>query len=105
MAHRADTARIRERVRVLTAIAVSLSLLVVSVVEAAHSHEDEAESAAECSVCQVGKTPSHKAASYTPGLAVPNQFRSPAIAGHAPPSTALHFSPHRSRAPPASVSL
>ncbi len=105
MAHRVDSARIRERVRALTGIAVSLSLLVVSVVEASHSHEDEAESAAECSVCQVGKTPGHTTGSQTPGLTVPGLFRAPAIAGKRLAPSALHFSPHRSRAPPLSVFL
>ena len=105
MTHWVDPARIREWVRSLTGVAAALSLLVVSVAEAAHSHEDEAESAAECSVCHVGKTPGHTTGSYTPGLTFPNLFRVPAIAGHGPTPAALHFSPHRSRAPPLSVSL
>ena len=105
MTHRADQAGIRGRMRSLTGIAAALSFLVVSVAEASHSHEDEAESAAECSVCQVGKTPSHTTGSYTPGPTFPNLFRAPAIAGHGPAPAALHFSPHRSRAPPLSVSL
>ena len=104
MTHRVDTGRIRGRMRSLTGIAAALSLLVVSVVEASHSHEDEAESAAECSVCQVGP-PSHTTGSYTPGLIFPNLFRTPAIAGHGPAPAALHCSAHRSRAPPLSVSL
>ncbi|MDE2781893.1 MAG: hypothetical protein OXK77_02960 [Gemmatimonadota bacterium] len=91
--------------RALTGIAVSLSLLVVSVVEAYHSHEDEAESAAECSECLLGKTPGHTTGSHTPGLTVPSLFRAPAIAGHGPAPTDLHIAPHRSRAPPLSVSL
>ncbi|MDE2805084.1 MAG: hypothetical protein OXN18_08070 [Gemmatimonadota bacterium] len=91
--------------RSLTGIAVALSLLVVSIAEASHWHEDEAESAAECSVCQVGKTPSYTTGSHAPGLTGPNLFRAPAIAGHAPAPAALHFSPHQSRAPPLSVSL
>lgn len=105
MTRRVDPARIRGRMRSLTGIAAALSLLFVSVVEASHSHEDEAESAAECSVCQVGKTPSHTTGSYTPGLTFPSLFRAPAIAAHGPRPAALQFSPHRSRAPPLSVSL
>jgi len=105
MIHCIDPARIRQRVRALTGIAVSLSFLVVSVVEASHSHEDEAESAAECSVCQVGKTPSHQTGSHAPGLTVPSLFRAQAIVEHRPAAAALDFSPHRSRAPPLSVSL
>ena len=91
--------------RSLTGIAAALSLLVVSVVEVSHSHEDEAESAAECSVCQLGKTPSHTTESHTPGLTFPNLFRAPAAATHGPPPAVIHFSPHKSRAPPLSVSL
>ena len=105
MTHRVDPAWIRGRMRSLTGIAATLSLLVVSVVEASHSHEDEAESAAECSVCQVGKTPSHTTESHAPGLTFPNLFRAPVIAGHGPRPAALQFSPHRSRAPPLPVSL
>ena len=105
MAHWVDPARIRRRVHALTGIAVSLSLLVVSVAEASHSHEDEAESAAECSVCQLGQTPGPATKSYTPAPTGPNLLRAPAIAGHGPAPAALHFSPHRSRAPPLSVSL
>lgn len=105
MTHRVDPARIRGRMRPLTGIAAALALLVVSVAEASHSHEDEAESAAECSLCQAGKTPSHTTGSYAPGLTFPNLFRVPAIAGHGPAPAALHFSAHRSRAPPLAVSL
>lgn len=105
MAHRADPTRIWGRVRTLTGIAVVLSLLVVSVAEASHSHEDEAGSAAECSVCQLSTTPGHTTGSPTPGLTGPNLLRAPAITGHRPAPAAIHFSPHRSRAPPLSVSL
>ncbi len=105
MTHRVDPARIRGRMRSLTGVAAALSLLAVSVVEASHSHEDEAGSAAECSVCQVGKTPGHTTGPHAPGLTFPNLFRAPAIAGQGPVPAALHFSPHRSRAPPFSVSL
>ena len=105
MAHRADPSRIRERVRALTGIAVVLSLLVVSVAEASHSHEEECGSVAECSVCHLSKTPGHTTGSPTPGLAGPNLLQAPAITGHQPAPAAIHFSPHRSRAPPLSVSL
>lgn len=105
MTRRVDPARIRGRMRSLTGIAAALSLLFVSVVEASHSHEDEAESAAECSVCQVGKTPSHTTGSYAPGLTFPSLFRAPAIAAPGASPVALHGSPHRSRAPPFPVSL
>lgn len=104
MARRADRGRIRERVYALTGIAVVLSLLVVSVAEASHSHEEEAGSAAECSVCQLSKTPGHTTGSHTPGLADPNLHQAPAATGHRSAPAAIHFSPHRSRAPPLSVS-
>ena len=105
MSHRVEPARIRGRVRALTGIAVVLSLLVASAAEASHSHEDEAESAAECSVCQLGQTPDHTTGSHTPGLTGPDLLQPPAIAGHRLAPAALHFSPHRSRAPPLAVSL
>ena len=105
MTHRIDSARIRGRMRSLTGIVAALSLLVVSVAEVSHSHEDEGESAAECSLCQVGKTPSHATGWYTPGLTFPNLFRALAIAGLGLAPAVRHFSPHRSRAPPLSVSL
>ena len=93
------------RVHPLTGIALALSLVVASVAEACHSHEDEAESAAECSVCQLAQTPGHATGSHTPGPTGPNLLQAPAITGPGPAPAALHFSPHRSRAPPLSVSL
>ena len=105
MAHRVDPLRIRARAHALIGIAVFLSLLVATVVEAYHSHEGEAESAAECSACQLGKTPSHATGSSAPGLTAPSQFWVPSIVGHRSAPKAIHFAPHRSRAPPLSVSL
>lgn len=105
MVQLADPARIRRPVHPLTGIAVVLSLFVASVAEAFHSPEDEAESAAECSVCQLAQTPGHATKSYTPALTGPDLFRVPAVAERGPAPAALHFSPHRSRAPPLSVSL
>lgn len=104
MIHRVDPVRIRGRVHALTGLAVVLSLLVASVVEASHSHEGEAESAAECSVCQLAQTPGHMTGSNKPGLTGPNLLQTPAIAGNRPAPAALHFSPHLSRAPPLSIS-
>ena len=86
-------------------IAVVLSLFAAFVAEAFHSHEDEAESAAECSVCQLAQTPGHATKSHQPGLTGPNLFQVPAVAGHTQAPAAPHFSPRRSRAPPLSVSL
>ena len=105
MARWVDPARIRGRVHPLTGIAVVLLVVVASVAEAYHSHEGEAESAAECSVCLLGQTPGHATGSYTPGLTGPNLLQAPAITGPGPVPAALHFFPHRSRAPPLSVSL
>ena len=105
MAHGIDPARIRGRVHPLTGIAVVLSLFVASVAEAFHSPEDEAESAAECSVCQLAQTPGHASKSYAPALTGPNLFHTPTIAEPGPAPAALHISPHRSRAPPLAVSL
>jgi len=105
MAHWVDPASIRGRVHALTVIAVALLLLVASVAEASHSHEDETESAADCSVCQLANTPGHTTASDTPSLMGPNLLQGPTDTGHRPALAALHFSPHRSRAPPLSVSL
>ena len=105
MAHRVDPGRIRVRVRALTGIAAALSFLLVSVAEASHSHTDAAGSAAACSVCQLGKRPGHTTGSYTPDPAGPNLLQAPATAGHRAAPAALHLSPHRSRAPPAGLSL
>lgn len=105
MAHQLDPARSRGRAHPLTGIAVVLSFFVASVAEAFHSHEDEAEPAAECSVCQLAQTPGHATRSYAPILTGPNPSHAPAVTGHGPAPAALHFSPHRSRAPPISVSL
>ena len=105
MAHRVDPARIRGRVPAFIGIAVSLSLLVVSVVQVSHSHEREAESAAECSVCQLGKTPGHTTGSPTPNLTCPKPSEDCGLTRHRKAPVALHSSPHRSRAPPLSVSL
>ena len=105
MAQLADPARIRGRVNPLTGIAVVLSVFVASVAESFHSHEDEAESAAECSVCQLAQTPGHATRWHTPALTGPNLIQAPALAEPGPAPAVLHFSPHRSRAPPLSVSL
>ncbi len=105
MAHRVDPARIRGRVQALTRIAVVLALLVVSVEEAGHSHEGEAGPVAECSACLLGKTPGHTARSHTPALAGPSPLPAPATAEPRLAPATLLFSPHRSRAPPLSVSL
>ena len=105
MAHRVDPTRIRGRVRALTGIAVSLSFLAGSVIQVSHSHEGEAELAAECSVCQLGKTPGHSTGSHTPGPTVPSLVQAPATSGHRTAPATVHFSPRRSRAPPVSVSL
>lgn len=104
MAHRVDRGRIWGRPHALTGIAVALSFLVVSIAEASHSHAG-AESAAACSVCQLGDRAGHTTGSYTPGIAGPSLRQAPVVAGHRAASAALHFSPHRSRAPPLPVSL
>ncbi|WP_419950005.1 hypothetical protein [Candidatus Palauibacter sp.] len=105
MTHDTFPARIRGRVHALTRIAVILSLLVAFVAEASHSHEDEDGSAAECAVCLLGKAPGHTAGSHTPDLASRNELPATATAEPRLAPAALHFSPHRSRAPPRSVSL
>ena len=105
MAHGIDPARIRGRMHPLTGIAVVLSFFVASVAEAFHSPEDEAESAAECSVCQLAQTPGHATRSYAPAFTGPNLLQVPAVAEPGPAPAALHFSSHRRRAPPLAVSL
>ena len=105
MRQRVDPGRIRERVRASTGAAVALSLLVVSVAEASHSHPGAAESAAACSVCQLGHEPGQTAESSSPGVTGPHLLKAPAPDGYRPAPAAVHFSPHRSRAPPLSLSL
>ena len=103
MRRRVDPDRSRERVRALTGVAVTLSFLVVFLAEASHSHV--AESTAACSVCQPGHEPGQTTASYSPGVTGPHLLNAPAPDGHRPVAAAVHFSPHRSRAPPLSISL
>lgn len=105
MVHQRDLRRVRGRAAACTGIAVALSFLVVSVAEASHSHAGAAESAAACSVCQLGNRAGHTTASYTPVLTGPTLRQAPAVAGHHAAYAALYFSPHRSRAPPPPVSL
>lgn len=103
MRQRVDPGRFRERVRAFTRVAVALSFLVVFLAEASHSHA--AESTAACSVCQLGHEPGQTTALYSPGIPGPHLLRAPAPDGHRPLPAAVHFSPHRSRAPPLSVAL
>ncbi len=109
MAQRVDRGRIRRRVHALAAITVALSFLVVSVAETSHSHAGSdshaTESAADCAVCQFGKKPGHTTGPHTPDLTGSDVHQAPAIAGHRPVPAVLHFSPHRSRAPPLAVSM
>ncbi len=105
MANPVDPARIRGRMHAVTRITVVFALLVVSVEEALHSHEGEAGSAAECSACLLAKTPGHTAKSHTPALTGPNLLPAPTTAAPRLAPATLLFSPHRSRAPPLSVSL
>ncbi|MDE0394151.1 MAG: hypothetical protein OYK82_05170 [Gammaproteobacteria bacterium] len=100
-----DPGHIRERVRAFAGVAVALSFLLVSVAEASHSHAGAAESTAACSVCQLGHEPGQSTESYSPGVTGPHLLRAPVLDGHRPAPAALHFSPHRSRAPPLSFSL
>ena len=105
MRQRVEPGRSQERVRAFTGVAVALSFLLVSVAEASHSHAGAAESTAACSVCQVGHEPGQTTASYSPGVTGPHLLKVPAPDGHGPVPAAVHFSPHRSRAPPLSFSL
>ena len=105
MTHDTFPARMRGRMHALTRIAVILSLLVAFVAEASHSHEDEAGPAAECAVCLLGKAPGHTAGSHAPAFTGPNLLPAASIPEPRLAPAALHFSPHRSRAPPLSASL
>lgn len=105
MRQRVDPGRIRERMRAFTGVAVALSFFLVSAAEAFHSHAGAAESTAACSVCQLGHEPGQTTQSYSPGVAGPHLLSAPALDAHRPAPAAVHFSPHRSRAPPISFSL
>ena len=105
MRQRVEPGRSRERVRAFTGVVVALSFLLVCVAEASHSHAGAAESTAACSVCQLGQEPGQTTASYSPGVTGPHLLKAPAPDGHRPVPAAVHFAPHRSRAPPLSISL
>ena len=105
MRHRVDPRRSWGRVRALTGVVVALSFLVVSAAEASHSHAGAVESAATCSVCQLGHRPAQTTGPYTPDLTGRSLLKAPALAGHMPAPAAVHLSPPRSRAPPLHLSL
>ncbi len=98
--HRGNPERILKRLHAFTGRALILSLLVAPVVHIAHGHEGEDESAADCSVCQLAEAPGYTTGSYTPDPAHPASSRASMATSDREAPAALHFSPHRSRAPP-----
>lgn len=105
MADQAGAGRSRGPARRLSGVLVALSLVVVGIAEGSHEHDDAADSPAECAICEL----SHKAepvlSPSTLRLEGPTLVQAPALRGHGLSVGAVHFSPHRSRAPPLPISL
>jgi len=90
--------------RSLAGVAVAASLLVLTAVEGSHTHTG-ADLSAGCSFCKVGHQGVPTPAADTPVIVEPGALHAPAPSGHRLTPGVLHLSPHRSRAPPLSISL
>jgi len=104
MAHVIGLRRSQGGVRALASFAIGLSLIFFTAVEGAHAHED-LDPPGVCPVCQIGHegvpTPvADGSVIVEADLVLTPEFpRSRVISG------VLHLAPHRSRAPPLSISL
>ncbi len=94
----------RGRVRSLAGIAIGLSLLFLTAFESTHTHT-ESDLSAVCSVCEFGHQGVQTATADAPAVLEPGVVRTPALPGSRLTSGIVHLSPHRSRAPPPSISL
>ena len=104
MAHLIGLRRSQGGVRALASFAIGLSLLFFTAVEGAHAHE-EPDSPGACSVCLVGHEGVPPPAVGAPVIVEADVVRTPALPVSRLISGTLHLSPHRSRAPPLSISL
>ena len=91
--------------RLLSGILVALSLLVVGLAEGSHEHDDAADSPAACAICELSHKAGPAPSSATPRLEGPTLVQAPVLRGHRLNAAAVHFSSHRSRAPPLPISL
>ena len=90
-------------VRSLAGVAVAVSLLVLPAVEGSHTHTGP-DLSAVCSVCTVGHQRVPTSAAETPVIVEPGALHAPVPSGHRLIPGVVHLSPHRSRAPPLSIS-
>lgn len=104
MAHLIGLRRSQGGVRALVGIAIGLSLLFFTAVEGSHTHA-ESELSAVCSVCQIGHEGVPTPTVDAPVVAEEDVVRTPTLPGTRLISGIVHLSPHRSRAPPLSISL
>lgn len=91
--------------RLLTGVPVALSLLFVGLAEGSHTHDGAADAPAACAICELPHKVGLVVSSATPSVSGPNLVPIPALRGHGLNPRAVHLSPHRSRAPPLSISL
>lgn len=104
MAHLIGLRRSQGGVRALVGIAVGLSLLFFTAVEGFHTHA-ESDLSAVCSVCQIGHEGVPTPAVDAPVIVEEVVLRTPTLPGNRLIFGVVHLSPHRSRAPPLSISL
>lgn len=90
--------------RASVGIAIALSLLVATAAEGSHTHGG-ADLSAACSVCEIGQMGMAASAADPPAIIGAGVLQAPALSGHQLIAGTVHLSPHRSRAPPLSVSL
>ncbi len=83
--------------------AIALSLLIFTAVEGSHTHTG-ADLSAVCYVCNVGHQGVPTSAADTPVIVEPGALHALALPVQRLISGVVHLSPHRSRAPPLSIS-
>ena len=105
MPNQMDSGRAGSRTRLLTGVLVALSLLFVTVAEGSHTHSGAADSPAACSVCELTHKAGPVVPSATPSVGGLDLVWAPVHSGHRLNARPVHLSPHRSRAPPLSISL
>ena len=90
--------------RSLAGIAIGFLLLVFTAVEGSHTHT-ESDPPGACSVCLVGHEGGPPPVADVSVIVEADLVRTPALPANRLISGVLHLSPHRSRAPPLSISL
>lgn len=105
MADQAGAGQSRGPARLLSGVLVALSLVVVGLAEGSHEHDGASDPPAACAICELSHKSGPALSSATPRLEGPTTVQAPALRGHRLNAAAVHFSSHRSRAPPLPVSL